>query len=281
MIRLRSLSYLSCCLLLASCGNAGNPSMQGYVEADYVDVGAQVAGRLLVVHVEKGRRVAAGDDLFELDANPENLAAQQTHARLAGIQAQQHETEAGLKLAEAQLLRAREMRSKSFISDEQVDQAVAARDQLRAHLESLRESGKSALAAHDSAEWALQQKHQAAPVDAVVEDVFYQLGEVVPAGKAVVRLLPEDGLKLRFFVPQSELGAWHVGDKITANCDGCAAAVHASVSFVATTTEFTPPVIFSRESREKLVVMLEARLASADVARLHVGQPVDVFRAGP
>jgi len=140
---------------------------------------------------------------------------------------------------------------------------------------------KAAVATLASAEWALQQKKQAAPVDAGVEDIFYQTGELVAAGKPVIRLLPADGLKLRFFVPETELGAWQVGDEVTAICDGCAEPVHARVSFVSTTTEFTPPVIFSRESREKLVVMLEARLAKADATRLHVGQPVDVFRATP
>jgi HlyD family secretion protein len=48
------------------------------------------------------------------------------------------------------------------------------------------------------------------------------------------------------------------------------------VSFISPQAEYTPPVIYSRESREKLVFMIEI-VFDADVgAKLHPGQPVDV-----
>jgi len=48
------------------------------------------------------------------------------------------------------------------------------------------------------------------------------------------------------------------------------------VSYVSTQAEYTPPVLYSRESRAKLLFLVEARPAPADGARLRPGQPIDV-----
>ena len=48
------------------------------------------------------------------------------------------------------------------------------------------------------------------------------------------------------------------------------------ISYISPQAEYTPPVIYSKDSREKLVVMVEAVPEAADAMRLKVGQPVDV-----
>jgi HlyD family secretion protein len=53
------------------------------------------------------------------------------------------------------------------------------------------------------------------------------------------------------------------------------------VSFVSPKAEYTPPVIYSRESRAKLVFLVEARPAAADATRLHPGQPVEIALGAP
>jgi HlyD family secretion protein len=83
-------------------------------------------------------------------------------------------------------------------------------------------------------------------------------------------------VKVRFFVPETRLGAVKVGQKVSLACDGCAAPIDASVSFIASQAEFTPPVIYSKDNRTKLVFLVEARPAPADATKLHPGQPVDV-----
>ena len=59
-------------------------------------------------------------------------------------------------------------------------------------------------------------------------------------------------------------------------CDGCSSAVAAAITFVSPQSEYTPPVIYSRESRAKLVYMIEAKFSPADATDLRPGQPVDV-----
>jgi HlyD family secretion protein len=126
------------------------------------------------------------------------------------------------------------------------------------------------------AQWRLGQKDQPAPRSGLVQDTFFVPGEWVPAGKPVVSLLPPENVKLRFFVPEPLIGRLRTGQKVSAACDGCGNPVEATISYVAPKAEYTPPVIYSKEARAKLVFLVEARVAAADAVRLHPGQPVDV-----
>ena len=67
-----------------------------------------------------------------------------------------------------------------------------------------------------------------------------------------------------------------VGQAVKLACDGCGAPIDAKVTFIASQAEYTPPVIYSKDNRAKLVFLVEARPAPGDAARLHPGQPVDV-----
>jgi len=73
--------------------------------------------------------------------------------------------------------------------------------------------------------------------------------------------------------------ALHLDQTVSVTCDGCKGELTAKISFIARDAEFTPPVIFSREQREKLVFLVEARPMEA-TANLTAGQPVTVSLAG-
>jgi HlyD family secretion protein len=109
-----------------------------------------------------------------------------------------------------------------------------------------------------------------------VQDTFFVAGEWVAAGRPVVSLLPPGNVKVRFYVPQTLLGAISIGRSVEVRCDGCPAPVAGEVSFVASQAEYTPPVLYGRESRSKLVFLVEARIGTVEPLRLHPGQPVDV-----
>jgi HlyD family secretion protein len=107
-------------------------------------------------------------------------------------------------------------------------------------------------------------------------DTMYRVGEWVPAGSPVVRLLPAKNVKLRFFVPESVIGSLTTGRSISVHCDGCSADVPAAVTYIATDPEYTSPIIYSNETRAKLVFMVEARPSVENAPRLRPGQPVSV-----
>ena len=115
-----------------------------------------------------------------------------------------------------------------------------------------------------------------APVAALVENTFFSRGEWVPAGQSVLSLLAPDKIKVRFFVPEEVLGSIKIGQSVSLNCAGCGAPIKGNINFIATQPEFTPPVIYSKESRAKLVFYVEAKPPLDQAVRLHPGQPVSV-----
>jgi HlyD family secretion protein len=131
----------------------------------------------------------------------------------------------------------------------------------------------AARAALTQADWRLRQRAVVAPAAATVVDTLFVQGEWVPAGAPVVSMLPPGNVKVRFFVPETKVMAVKVGQPVSVTCDGCAAPMEAKVTYVASQAEYTPPVIYSRDNRAKLVFLVEAR---ASGAQLRPGQPVDV-----
>ena len=134
----------------------------------------------------------------------------------------------------------------------------------------------AARAALEQAEWRLGQKSVAAPASGLVQDTFFVEGEWVGAGRPVVSLLPPGNLKARFYVPEASLASVKPGQAVEVSCDGCPAPLASRITFVSSQAEYTPPVLYSKESRVKLVFLVEARLDAAASQRLNPGQPVDV-----
>ena len=114
------------------------------------------------------------------------------------------------------------------------------------------------------------------PAAGTVQDTYFVEGEWVPAGRPIVSLLPPGNVKVRFYVPETVVGALRIEQAIQVSCDGCGAPLRATLSYVSAQAEFTPPVLYSKESRAKLVFLVEARPQPQDSARLRPGQPVDV-----
>jgi HlyD family secretion protein len=294
------------------------PSAQGYIEGEFVRVAAPSSGTLERLLVARGEQVQEGQLLFTLDRTAEVAARDQAaadlraaQARLADLRkgkrapeieviaAQKAQAEAMRELSAVQLRRQEQLVGSAAASKEQLDAARASyeRDIARVHeltaqLEVARLAARSdeieaaeaavtaAKAALARAEWQLEQRLGKAPAAAVVTDTLYRAGEYVTLGAPIVELLPPGNVKLRFFVPEPLLGGLAIGEQVTFACDGCPPDLGARITFVAPEAEYTPPVIYSRESREKLVYMVEAA-PGPGAPRLHPGQPVDVRLAAP
>jgi HlyD family secretion protein len=311
---------LLCGVLLPSgCAKRGPATWQGYLEAEFVQVAAPLPGRLETLSVAKGQRVEAGAALFALESVAERAALEEARGALRAAEAQLADLEKGARpseraaiesqLAEAriradmaalELSRQRQLLGAAAISQDDFDRsrhaseaATAAVAQIKAHLETAKLGGRadavasaraqaaSARATVDRAEWHAAQMAQAAPRGGLVFDTLYREGEYVAAGRPVVALLPPEFLKARFFVPEAALASVKPGGRVRVSASGPGAPWEARVSYVSPTPEYTPPVLYNRENRTKLVFMVEAVFAG-DVARsLHPGQPVDVSPAEP
>jgi HlyD family secretion protein len=305
---------LAAAAALVACDGEGPRGYQGYAEGEYVRVAAPFAGALQKLAVQRGMQVSVGDPLFILEQENEAAARREAEERLKNaeaqlanlqkgrrpteldaIRAQLAQAEASLKLSQAQLKRREQLVAQNFVSKESLDEVrtAYARDtervaELRAELATARLAARpdeikaaeynvqAARAALEQAEWKLSQKSVTSPVAGVVQDTYYVTGEWVNANQPVVSLLPPQNMKVRFFVDERRLGAVRVGQKVSVTCDGCPAPIAAQVSFISPQAEFTPPVIYSREERAKLVFLIEARPAPEDAMKLHPGQPMEV-----
>ena len=298
-------------------GPAAAQAFFGYAEGEYARLAPREGGILQELRVRRGDRVKAGDAVAVLESGDEKARLDEARARLAqtdaqladlrkgkrtpeidALVAQRAQAEAAERLSEAQYSRQLRLPAGQVVSEDKLDQARAAVERDRARVAELAAQIATAhLAARDDeidageaavqtaraqvaqADWRLGQRTLSSPAPALVSDTLFVVGEYVPAGTPVASLLPDGNVKVRFFVPEPELAKVGIGQEVAIRCDGCGPGLKANVSYISPEAEYTPPVIYSRETRAKLVFMIEAKLAPG--AKLHPGQPVEVTAGKP
>jgi HlyD family secretion protein len=245
-MKMRSLALAGALLLLSSCNQPSEPVFQGWVEAELIFVGPDENGRIETLTVREGSAVEKGMLLLTLDAD----------LQLADVAMAQ----ASLKNAQLAYDRAVQLLKTSAGTQKSVEDAEAAL--------------RTAQARVNSAQTRLNRRKVYSPVTGSVQQLYFRVGELVMTAKPILALLPPLNLKVRFFVSEPMLPKVKLGDTVAISCDGCEPGIEAKISFIARSSEFTPPVIYSMEERAKLVFLIEARSDRTD--QLRVGQPVSV-----
>ncbi|KIG08031.1 HlyD family secretion protein [Caballeronia concitans] len=317
MPRILRVPLCSCLLvatLLAACSRQDSNAFQGYVEGEFVYLGASQSGKLIDLPVARGQTIKAATPVFALESDDEAAALDQAKRQLAAAQSQLEDILTGKRAPEvasvrAQLAQARANARKAAlqlnrdeaqfsaggISKGQLDDSRANADATAAQVRDLSEQvdiarlpGRpqqiaaqraqvaAAQAVVAQAQWKLDQKRVAAPADGLVYDTLFRRGEWVQAGSPVVQMLPPENIKVRFFVPERTVGTLATGRAVSIHCDGCTADIPAKITYISQQAEYTPPIIYSNESRAKLVFMIEAHANASDARKLHPGQPVAV-----
>jgi HlyD family secretion protein len=301
-------------VLLAGCDRNDPNHLQGYVEGEFVYVASPGAGKLETLSVARGAQVKVGDPLFAIESVAERAARDEAERRLAearanledakkgkrpseieALESQLQQAHAALLLSEKELKRQQDLYKSGSAATQELDRARSTRDQDRQRVGQLEADLRTAqlglrtdqVAAAEAnvrareamlakAAWDLSQKEQSAEQDALVFDTIYRPGEWVPAGRPVVALLPPPNIKVRTFVPEKGVGSLHPGETVRARVDGVREPFPGKISFISPQAEYTPPVIYSQDSRAKLVFMIEIVFDPAVGAKLHPGQPVDI-----
>ncbi|CCO25001.1 HlyD family secretion protein [Maridesulfovibrio hydrothermalis] len=304
-------------LLLSGCVDEELKLWQGYVEGEFVYVSSPLGGQLDEISVKKGQTVSRGEPLFALEREFEkagvdeasenldkalnNLADKRKGRRpseIASITARLKKAKAAEKLAAREYKRRADLYRSRTISEEERDKARTDYEQSTQQVHEISSELKTATLGSRSdeikgaqsaveaakarlvqAKWNYDQKAQTAPRSGLVFDTIRYKGEWVPAGKPVLSILPPENRKVRFYVPETIVGSFHVGEELLLNYDGLADPVKIKLTYISPQAEFTPPVIYSSQSRAKLVFMLEAYPAQDQALLLKPGQPVDVSRS--
>ena len=245
------LTALALAAMLAGCNERKDPGFQGWVEADMIFVSPDESGRVTKLSVREGDEVKPGMQLYSVDDELQQAEHYQNNATLANAQ-QSYDRAAALSKTGAGT---------------------------QATLDSALSALRVAEARVNSSKTRLARRNGFAPVAGTIQQIYFREGEMVPAQRPVLSIMPPGNMKLRFFVPETELPKLAIGDEVKVTCDNCAADLTAKIYFIATSAEYTPPVIYSLDERNKLVYLIQARPSKPD--NLRVGQPISVFLNSP
>jgi HlyD family secretion protein len=298
--------------LFSACG-VPDPLAVGYVEGEYVLLAPMEVAQVETLTVKRGDRVEPGKELVRLETRDAAIAVAQAEAALATAKAQLADLQLGkrpeeiavleatLTSNEAQADQARRVlertqdlfrrgaatqaqldaaRTQVQVEEAMIGQAKAqlAVAKLPARPETIvaaENQVKQAEATLDQAKWRLSKRVLVSPSAGRIDDVIRDPGDIAGPSAPVLSLLPDGAVKLKLYVPEEAFSGLKVGSKLAVRCDGCAAGLSATVSYISPEPEFTPPVIYSLENRQKLVYLVEAR-PEGEGTRLQPGQIVDV-----
>jgi HlyD family secretion protein len=244
---LRALAALALTAVVAGCSQAGDPGYQGWVEADMIFVSPDEFGRITKLSVREGDEVKAGQPLYSVDDDMQQADLNQNKATLANAQ-QIYDRAASL--------------SKTGSGTQaNLDAAVSALRVAEAHVV--------------TSQTRVTRRIGFAPIDGTVQQIYFREGETVPPQRPVLSIMPPGNMKLRFYVPETDLPKLSIGDEVRVTCDNCSTDLTARIYFISTMAEYTPPVIYSLDERNKLVYLIQARPSRPDALR--VGQPISVY----
>lgn len=269
---MKRLAFLAL-LVLGGCGQKQDNAWLGYGEGDYAFVSAPAGGWVTSLSVERGQIVHKGDLLFTLDDTQQVASRDQAKASLQQAKASLTQEGANLSYATIELTRQNRLARDNAGTPASRDQAENNAKQSRARIDQLRAQIGQMEASLHGANYALSQRRIVAQTEGPVEDVYFRPGEYVAPNTSVVSVLPPENIYVRFFVPETQLARVRLGQKVRITCDGCQ-PMEATITFIARQQEYTPPVIFSVGSREKLVFKMEARAPGG--LPIHPGQPVEM-----
>src|SRR6478736_449685 len=233
--------------MLAGCKERRDTGYQGWVEADIIFVSPDESGRVIKLNVREGDEVKVGMPLYSVDDDLQRADLNQNMATLANAQ-QSYD-------------RASSLSKTGSGTQANLDSAVSALRVAEARV--------------NTSQTRLARRTGFAPVNGTVQQIYFRQGEMVPAQRPVLSIMPPGNMKARFYVPETALPRIAIGDEVRVTCDNCAADLTAKIYFIATSAEYTPPVIYSLEERNKLVYLVQARPSSPD--SLRVGQPISVY----
>lgn len=316
--KLHRISVILLSLLVAGgCSKTNKNQFQGYIEGRFTYISSQMAGTLENLAIQRGSELKIGQKLAILESSPQleaynqakadlekaksNLADLQKGKRpseIAAIEDQQKQVIAQIIYADKTVKRYKHLVKTRYLQQSKLDEAISNYNNLNAQLAELNENlitaklparidqvnaakdqVAAALAALQQTQWRLKQKRLDSPINGRVFDTFYRIGETVPADSPILSALDPKNVYVIFFIPEPQLATIKVGRIITFTCDSCKRYTPATIYFISDKAEYTPPIIYSENTRQKLSYRVEAKLSIDDAKRFNPGQPITISLA--
>ena len=274
--------------LLISCSGAsdGRIESSGTIEGTDVNIGVEVSGRVLALHVDEGSRVSAGDTLLEVDDTEYQIQLRQALANLASFASAYRlaaagsrsedviQAEAAFRTAETDFSRMKALLAEHSVTQKSYDDAYARyvgaeqtykklKSGLRPEeIEGARVRRDQAAAQADLLKKRVRDCRVLSPSGGIITLRGVEPGELVTPGMTVLRLTYLDRVKLMIYVNEADLGKVQIGQTARISIDAFerGKSVEGKVIYISPVAEFTPKNVQTREERTRLVfgVRIEA-----------------------
>ena len=285
-----------CVLAFAALGACRGDGADAYgnFEATEVTLAAEVGGRLLALEVEEGDRVVAGQVVGAVDTLPLLLERRELLARREGAGFRQREAAASIAaldvqagIAERELARTERLLQASAATAQQGDRAErearVAREQL-AGARAARGSAAQETAAIEAQIAQLDDRiarsRVVSPQDGTILVRYAEPGEFVQSGQPLFKVAALDSLIFRAYVGHAQLTLLRLGQSVHVAVDRADSIVTrpGRITWIASTAEFTPTPIQTREERSDQVYAVKVAVANPDGA-LRIGMPGELIVA--
>ncbi|HHF7365808.1 TPA: HlyD family efflux transporter periplasmic adaptor subunit [Legionella bozemanae] len=270
------LIVLILCIPLIACKEEKN-SLQGYVDADYTYISSNFSGNLMSLDITKGTLVHKGDLLFTLDLQPQESQLKKAKANLIQAKVLTELKQFTLDYRNNLLKRYQKLMASGGVSREQLEEVKNNYRHAKASLMAQEAVVESSMAELTQAQWSKSNKKIYSSISGYIYDTYFTVGELVGKERPVLSILAPENLKIIFYIPEPLLAKLKLKNQVMLRCDGCRETYPATVSYISSKTEYTPPYIFSETSRTKFVYRVEAKPAITAIKYLHPGQPVSIY----
>jgi HlyD family secretion protein len=122
----------------------------------------------------------------------------------------------------------------------------------------------------------IQDSQLKSPRDGRVQYRIAQPGEVLPSGGKVLNLVDLSDVYMTFFLPETVVGKLTLGSEVRVVLDAAPQyVIPATISYVASTAQFTPKTVETANERQKLMFRVKAQF-SRELLQKHL----DVVKTG-
>ncbi len=290
---LGTLGVVMILMTAAGCNsNMDESDAYGSFEADEVIVSAEENGRLLQFHLNEGDRLEKGQSAGLIDTTMLVLSLKQLEASIGSVNARVLQLQKNLEVQNARLNllqketdRITRLHQEGAATAQQFDKvtgelevALAEREQVRSQRATLRAEEQLVKTRMESVAEQLSRCHITVPVSGRVLQKYADEGELAMAGKPLFKMAETSELTLRAYVSGSQLAQVIVGQPVTVRFDKSNDQIDeldGVITWVASSAEFTPKIIQTREERVDLVYAIKVRVSNPE-GELKIGMPGEV-----
>jgi HlyD family secretion protein len=294
-IKNRNMKKTITLLLLASlfsC-NKNNDKADGYgnFEATEVTISAEANGKIEYLKLEEGDilepKIQVGlIDTTQLYFNKQQLLASKStvYSKSANVLSQIKVLQEQLKTAQIEKKRIQNMFAENAATKRQVDEIDGKVSVIQEQIKSVQTQNapivnevKSIDVQIEKINDQIQKSKIINPIKGTVLSKYAEPNEVTAFGKPIYKIADISEMTLRVYVSETQLSSIKVGQKVSVKIDTDAAmkSLPGTISWIASSAEFTPKIIQTKEERVNLVYAVKVNVKND--GSLKIGMPAEMW----